>query len=107
MIGKIFYYDEDYVNNAKWCNENDCHIEEIESDEAGRRFIIKENEKESIEVVLRQRREEECFPVVNRGQLWYDKLSQEQKEELKKWYQDWLDCTKTKIAPTTPIWIKV
>ena len=54
---------------------------------------------------LRARREAECFPVINRGQLWYEKLSDEQRAELSAWYQDWLDVTETKTAPQEPEWI--
>ena len=42
-IGLIFVDDEDYTNKAKWCNENGCHIEEIEPLEDGtRQFQIKQ-----------------------------------------------------------------
>lgn len=55
---------------------------------------------------LRARRESECFPVINRGQLWYEKLSDEQKTELSAWYQAWLDVTETRAAPESPLWLK-
>lgn len=58
-------------------------------------------ERELIEV-LRARREAECFPVINRGQLWYEKLTEEQRAELSVWYQAWLDVTETKEAPEMP-----
>ena len=51
-------------------------------------------------------RSQVCFPVINRGQLWYDKLTDEQKEELSKWYNDWLNVTETLIEPKTPEWLK-
>lgn len=54
---------------------------------------------------LRQRREEECFPVVNRGTLWYEQLTDEQKSELSEWYQAWLDVTDTMEAPDPPEWL--
>lgn len=54
---------------------------------------------------LRAQREKICFPCINRGELWYSKLSAEQKEELVAWYQAWLDVTETKIAPETPLWL--
>lgn len=41
-IGLIFTDDEDYSNKAKWCNENNAFIEEIEPTEEGtRQFQIK------------------------------------------------------------------
>lgn len=55
---------------------------------------------------LRRLRETECFSVVNRGALWYEKLAPEEKTELAAWYQGWLDVTETGIAPETPEWLK-
>lgn len=40
-IGLIFKDDEDYSNKARWCNENDCYIEEIEPLDGVRQFQIK------------------------------------------------------------------
>lgn len=54
---------------------------------------------------LRYRRSEECFPIVNRGALWYDKLTDEQKEELSSWYEEWLNAPATGIIPSKPTWI--
>ena len=51
---------------------------------------------------LRSQREKECFDVVNRGVLWYDTLTQEEKSELKTWYKDWLDVTETLKVPKKP-----
>jgi hypothetical protein len=56
---------------------------------------------------FRARRESECFPVINRGQLWYDRLTEGQKSELSAWYQAWLDVTETKTVPDKPAWIEV
>ena len=55
--------------------------------------------------VLRRRRERACFSYINRGYLWYSKLTDEQKAELATWYQAWLDVTETKIVPTAPEWL--
>ena len=54
---------------------------------------------------LRRRREEECFSVINRGALWYDRLTEAQKAELDEWYEAWLNVTETKVVPNTPIWL--
>ena len=54
---------------------------------------------------LRRQRDAECFHYINRGQLWYDSLTDEQYDELQKWYADWLDVTETMIAPTKPLWL--
>lgn len=55
---------------------------------------------------LRHRREVECFPIINRGQLWYVKINEDQKEELKKWYDCWLNVTETLEIPEKPSWLK-
>jgi hypothetical protein len=55
---------------------------------------------------LRVRREQECFSIINRGSLWYATLTDEQVEELNKWYQNWLDCTETLEIPEKPEWLK-
>lgn len=55
---------------------------------------------------LRARRETECFPIINRGKLWYDTLTQEQLQELTIWYELWLDVTTTLVVPLKPKWVK-
>lgn len=55
---------------------------------------------------LRLQRERECFKYINRGQLWYASLTKDQLEELKKWYNDWLNVTENKKSvPTKPKWL--
>ena len=54
---------------------------------------------------LRLQREIECFPVINRGQLWYESLSESQIAELQLWYQAWLDVTETLVIPEKPMWL--
>ena len=56
--------------------------------------------------MLRRQRAEECFPIINRGSLWFDRLTEEQKSELATWYQAWLDVTQTKVVPECPAWLK-
>lgn len=55
---------------------------------------------------LRFKRDKVCFPYINRGYLWYSKLTAEQKDELDAWYQAWLDVTSTKVIPEMPEWLK-
>ena len=56
---------------------------------------------------LKDRRERECFRIIdNRSTMWYNHLTDEQKQELDKWYQAWLNVTETKIIPTKPEWLK-
>lgn len=54
---------------------------------------------------LRSRREKECFPYVNRGQLWYATLTVKQLAELSTWYKAWLQVTTTKQVPERPAWL--
>lgn len=55
---------------------------------------------------LRKQRAIECFPVINRGKLWYECLTDEQVMELRQWYHDWLDVTETKVVPVAPKWLQ-
>ena len=59
-------------------------------------------QSEAAKAEYRRRRELECFPIINRGQLWYDTLSEGQLSELKNWYQAWLDGTNTQTIPEKP-----
>lgn len=54
---------------------------------------------------LRRRREKECFAVVDRSHFWYDNITEEQKIELKQWYDAWLNVTTTLIVPDKPNWL--
>lgn len=77
----------------------------------GSSYYIKDNKiclgksDEQILNELRIEREVQCFQVINRGQLWYDNLTDTQKQELKVWYNAWLDVTETKVIPTKPKWL--
>ena len=64
-----------------------------------------EQKKENIKNELRLLREQECFPIINRGQLWYSMLTTEKTEELKNWYNAWLDVTETLVVPEKPNWM--
>lgn len=64
-----------------------------------------ELENERVLRDLRSQREKACFPYINRGSLWYNRLTEEQKDELGTWYQAWLDVTETKVIPETPTWL--
>lgn len=55
---------------------------------------------------IRENREINCFPIVNRGQPWYNTLSTEQIVEIQTWYQAWLDAPQTFVEPETPVWLK-
>lgn len=55
---------------------------------------------------LRIRRANECFTYIDRSVLWFDRLTDAQKEELRTWYQGWLDVTETRTPPERPSWIE-
>lgn len=55
---------------------------------------------------LRYLREIHCFTIINRGELWYDTLTNDQIAELNVWYRAWLNVTETKVIPTKPTWLK-
>lgn len=54
---------------------------------------------------LRDQRKYECFPYINRGELWYETLSETQVTELNVWYNAWLDVTETLVIPEKPLWL--
>lgn len=64
-----------------------------------------EYEKEKQKEDLRYRRKSECFTIINRGQLWYERLTETQKHQLDEWYSAWLDVTETLTVPEKPSWI--
>lgn len=56
---------------------------------------------------LKGRRTFECFNIIdNRSVMWYNHLTDEQKQELEEWYQAWLHVTETKIIPEKPEWLE-
>ena len=71
-------------------------------DETHQKALQTEAEKEN----LRNRREVECFSVINRGQLWYGMLTVKQIAELTAWYKAWLKVTETKVVPEKPSWLE-
>ena len=77
---------------------------EVETEEykAAQTAFEDEKNKEN----MRLQREQKCFPIINRGKLWYDKLTSEQTLELKNWYQAWLDAPQTGVVPDRPAWLK-
>ena len=66
---------------------------------------VEKIKEEEIKANIRNRRKSECFAYINRGRLWYNKLSDSQLIELSKWYEAWLNATETKVIPKKPIWL--
>lgn len=54
---------------------------------------------------IRLRRAYECFPVINRGKFFYESLTPEETDELRRWYYAWLDAPDTKEIPEKPQWL--
>ena len=117
MKKESIFYLEDYNEAYHYAIANNLVIQEIEPDIIGRRFKLVEKPKLTKDEVLqdlRSLRSEECFPIVNRGQVWYDTLTQQQKYELSVWYNAWLDITEhytenldiSTIIPAKPTWLK-
>lgn len=58
---------------------------------------------------IREMREKECFPIINRGELWYNfyvYVDPVRSTELRDWYLAWLNAPETRIIPTKPSWIE-
>ena len=66
---------------------------------------LSEINAENQKATIRRQRETECFPIINRGQLWYANLSPEQLAELSNWYSNWLDAPETLTIPDAPEWL--
>jgi len=61
-------------------------------------------DEEILKEILRKEREF-VFKIINRGKLWYDSLTPEQLQELKVWYEAWLNVTNTLVRPEKPSWL--
>lgn len=119
---KVTFDENGYVNG--WCMVGDNGGEEFEPPDDfdsfldcfetfkavdGKLVFDKEKaaaDRERLEqTTLRERREAECFSVVNRGWIWYSSLTLAQWRELRTWYLAWLNITSTKVIPERPSWL--
>lgn len=56
--------------------------------------------------IIRTIREKECFSLIDsKSKFWWENLSEEKLNELKTWYQAWLDITKTYKVPNKLEWL--
>jgi len=55
--------------------------------------------------ILRRLRKNRVFPIINRSQIWFNSLTEEQKEDLQTWYKEWLDAPKNLKIPDRPSWL--
>ena len=99
----VKYPKSEVENINKWWQENQQYDVNEYSDYV--EIVLRPNWEEEQIARLRKEREKVCFPIINRGALWYNKLTDVQKNELQAWYQAWLDVTVTKVKPATPSWI--
>jgi len=88
-------------------------VNEYPSDEDVARIVADIDGKPIFKVIdvdlrstYRRRRNRECFPIINRGNAWYNTLTSSQKLDLDKWYKDWLEVTVTLVEPIKPKWLK-
>lgn len=68
-------------------------------------YLVCDDKLEFMKEYYRDLREVMCYPIINRGKLWYDHLTLAQASELNDWYEEWLDITETHTIPITPTWI--
>jgi hypothetical protein len=47
---------------------------------------------------LRKLRIAECFSVVDRSKIWWDTLSEQQVNEIKDWYNEWLNIPNEQLS---------
>lgn len=105
-LGQKLQAEEFTTELRDWLNSNNYYCKDINEGEFV--YEIAEPEPFSDEEWSEIRREErkyECFPFINRGELWYAQLTAEQRAELTKWYQDWLDAPSTLVKPSKPDWL--
>lgn len=91
----------DQINANHSINSND--VWRILPDENGKPIVV-EIEMDMKEVFRRKRKW--VFSIINRGNAWYNTLTEIQKQQLQKWYKEWLDVTDTLIEPIKPEWLK-
>lgn len=90
---------------TSWLNTNGYYLEDVNE---GIYRIAKAPvpDNETIKENLRYRRGQECFPIINRGELWYSRLTEQQRAELDIWYTAWLDVTESLSPPEMPAWLE-
>ena len=89
---------EHFITNSIFYKIIDNHLvfDENKKAEADHKFRIN---------TIRMRRQAECFSVIDRSQLWYNSLTNEQKAELQEWYEAWLVAPDALVIPRKPDWL--
>ena len=116
VLGQKFTAEELTQELVDFCNNNNFYlkdINEVRLAKDGREvtyiYELAEVPAPTVEEqreYIRQLRVSKCFSYINRGQLWYDMLTADQKAELKEWYISWLDAPATLTIPEPPEWFK-
>ena len=116
VLGQKFTAEELTQELVDFCNNNNFYlkdINEVRLAKDGREvtyiYELAEVPAPTVEEqreYIRQLRVSKCFSYINRGQLWYDMLTADQKAELKEWYISWLDAPATLTIPEPPEWLK-
>lgn len=115
VLGQKFTAEEltqelvDFCNDNNYCL-NDINETRLAKDGSETTLVyelakVPEPTEEEQRSYIRQLRQSKCFSIINRGELWYDMLTAEQKAELKEWYISWLDAPATLVIPEKPVWI--
>lgn len=105
-IGQKLRAEEYTAELVDWLNSNNCCCGSIDDKEfIGQIVQCEVLDDEGQSNLIREERNYECFPFINRGELWYAQLTAEQRAELTKWYQDWLDAPSTLVKPSKPDWL--
>lgn len=100
-IGRRYGYAE-LDGITAWCRANPRYALDTYED-----YIeMRERDVSDMQFEIRLRRNGACFSVINRGELWYSKLTDNQKTELSAWYDAWLDAPATLIIPEPPAWLE-
>ena len=114
--GQKFTAEELTQELVDFCNNNNFYLKDInevrlakDGSEVTYIYELAEVPAPTVEEqreYIRQLRVSKCFSYINRGQLWYDMLTADQKAELKEWYISWLDAPATLVIPEPPDWLK-
>lgn len=55
--------------------------------------------------IIRRLRGNRVFPIINRSAFWFNSLTEEQKQDIQNWYQEWLDAPENLVIPERPAWL--
>lgn len=91
---------QDFLENYKYYN----YLPEYDEYYFNEQFKAEEDYLKLVEEI-RQRRQTECFSVIDKSQLWYDRLTKKQHEQLDEWYKAWLKAPETLTIPAKPKWL--